>query len=38
MTYFWKNIKMQNVIILIKSVFNKSHNYYYYETFLEKCS
>ena len=28
---------MQNVVvILIKSVFNESHNHFYYEKFLEK--
>ena len=27
-----------NVLILIKSVFIKSQNYNYYNTFLEKCS
>ena len=32
-----KTLSVQNVVILIKSVFNKNHNYYY-ETFLEKYS
>ena len=33
---------MYNVVIIIKSVFNKNHNHYYYQswllTFLGKCS
>ena len=33
-----KTLNMQNVVILIKLVFQKSHNHYYYEIFLEKCS
>ena len=28
---------MQNVVIPIKSVFNKNHDHYYNETVLEKC-
>ena len=29
---------LHNVIILIKSVFNKDQNHYYYNLFLVKCS
>ena len=29
---------MDNVVILIKSVFNENYNHYYYQAFLEKCS
>ena len=32
-----KTLTLHNVIILIKSVFNKDQNHYYYNTFLEKC-
>ena len=31
-------LHLHNVIILIKSVFNKDQNHYYYNSFLEKCS
>ena len=33
-----KNLTLDNVILLIKSVFNKNYNQYYYKTFLEKYS
>ena len=33
-----KTINSHNVIILIKSVFNKAKNNYYYNIFLEKAS
>ena len=33
-----KTLTLHNVIIFIKSVFNKDQNYYYYNTFLGKCS
>ena len=33
-----KTINIQNVVILIRSVFHKNHEYYYHETFSEKCS
>ena len=33
-----KILTLYNVIILIKSVLNKSKNHYYYKIFLEKCS
>ena len=33
-----RTITMYNVVILIKSVFNKNHNCYYYKLFLGKCS
>ena len=33
-----KTINMQNVAIVIKSIFNKNHNYFYLEMLLEKCS
>ena len=33
-----KTLTMHNVVILIKSVFNKNQNHYYYNIFLEKCS
>ena len=33
-----KIISLHNVIILIKSVFNKNQSHYYYHIFLEKCS
>ena len=29
---------MQNFAKLIKSVFNKNQNHYFYDIFLEKCS
>ena len=32
-----KALSLHNVII-IKSVFDKNHNQYFYKTFLEKCS
>ena len=33
-----KTLALHNVIILIKSVFNKYQNHYYYNILLEKCS
>ena len=33
-----KILNLNNVIILIKSVFNKDQNYCYYKKFLEKCA
>ena len=33
-----KKSTLHNVIVLIKSVFDKDQNNYYYNTFLEKCS
>ena len=33
-----ETLNLHNVIILIKSVFNKDQNHYYYNSFLEKCS
>ena len=33
-----KTLTFHNVVILIKSVFNKDKNNYYYNIFLEKCS
>ena len=33
-----KKASLHDVVILIKSVFNKNHNQYYHKTFLEKCS
>ena len=33
-----KTLTLHNVIILIKSVFNKDKNNYYYNVFLKKCS
>ena len=32
-----KTLTLHNVIILIKSVFNKNQNHYHYNIFLEKC-
>ena len=32
-----KMLNMHDVVILIKSIFYKNHNHYYYEKFLEKC-
>ena len=32
-----KTLTLHNVIILIKSVFNKYQNHYYYNKSLEKC-
>ena len=32
-----ETLNLRNVIILIKSVFNKDQNHYYYNSFLEKC-
>ena len=32
-----KTLNMYNILILIKSVFNKNHNHYYYQKFLEIC-
>ena len=29
---------MHDVVILNKAVFNKNHNHYYYQVYLEKCS
>ena len=33
-----KKLALHNVIIHIKSVFNKDQHHYFYNTFLEKCS
>ena len=33
-----KPINMHDVVILNKTVFNKNHNHYYYQVYLEKCS
>ena len=33
-----ETLALHDVIILIKTVFNKNQNYYYYNIFLEKCS
>ena len=33
-----KTLNMDNVVIRIKSVFNKSYNHYYYQVFLETFS
>ena len=33
-----KTLTLHNVIILVKSVFNKNQNHYCYNLFLEKCS
>ena len=33
-----KALTLYNVIALMKSVFNKDQNHYYYNIFLEKCS
>ena len=35
---FEKRLNVQNVVIIIKSVFNKNNNHYYYETFIQECS
>ena len=35
---FKKSLTMENVVTLIKFVFNKNHNHYHYEMILEKCS
>ena len=32
-----KTLSLHNVMILIKSVFNRNQNNYYYDIFLEKC-
>ena len=32
-----KIFNIQNVVMLMKSAFNKNHNHYKYQTFLEKC-
>ena len=34
---FRETITMNNVIVLIKSVFNKNYNHYYWEMFYENC-
>ena len=31
-----KSLNMENVVIFIRSAFNKNHNHYYYETFIGK--
>ena len=36
--YLEKTLTLDNVIILIKSVFNKNQNHYYYNIFLEKLA
>ena len=33
-----KTLNVHNVVIRIKSVFNKNYNHYYYRVFLEKFS
>lgn len=33
-----KTLNMYDVVIHIRSVFNKNYNYYYYQVSLEKCS
>ena len=33
-----ETLTLHNVKILIRSVFNKDQNHYYYNTILEKCS
>ena len=33
-----KALTLYNVMVLMKSVFNKDQNHYYYNVFLEKCS
>ena len=33
-----KTLNMRNVAILIKSVFDKNHNHFYYKAVLERCS
>ena len=33
-----KTFTLHNVIVPIKSVFNKNQNHYYYNIYLEKCS
>ena len=33
-----KTINMHNIVIIIISVFNESHNHDYYHVLLEKCS
>ena len=32
-----KPLDTHNVVILNKSIFNKNHNHFYYQTFLKKC-
>ena len=34
--FLGKTLNLQNVITLIKSVFNKNKNHYYFNIFLEK--
>ena len=34
---FRKKLTLYDVIILIRSVFNKDQNHYFYDIFLEKC-
>ena len=38
MVYLGLTLNIQNVVILIKYVFNKNHNHCYYEMFFKKCS
>ena len=39
MIYLWKKtLKMQNIVILVKSVFNENCNHYYYEKLLENIN
>ena len=33
-----KTLNIQNVVILVNSVFSKNQNYYYYQVFLKTCS
>ena len=33
-----KKLTLHNAVIIIKSIFNKDKNNYYYKIFLEKCS
>ena len=32
-----KILTLHNAVILIKSIFNKNQNHYYYDIFLENC-
>ena len=39
MIHLWKKtLKMQNIVILVKSVFNENCNHYYYEKLLENIN
>ena len=36
--YIYKKPKnIHNIATFVKSIFNKNHNHYYYQIFLEKC-